>query len=449
MQKINREWAILFCVLITAFAVRMATFKYFLLAYDPFHHFAIGQFIAQGNGFPEHWGLSSYPSGARITEPPGLYYVSIALYWILKPLGISYLTAFKISTPLFGVGTILAAYLLARELFGRKTALYSAIILAFLPGFMYRTFAGFYRGDAFSIFFMVLGFYLFLKSLEGSTKNRTINAISAGVCFGLMGYVWNGFLFGFVILSAFVIVYSAAAYLDGSESRRVILSYVLSAGIGIAILKYSIMAYPRVENYMEDLIKYIYPLTVGVSIFFEGVGYKTKKMALKNKVYLLGLFAFAGVLLAYHFFEKMIENLITGYGFVEASGSVLGTVGELRPPTNDVLWDKYGIAGVIAIPGALYLLKEKKLRSLVFVFVWLLASIFLMKTAIRYTFIASLPIAVVGAFFLCKIEEKFPKRETKIVTTAVLIFVVATGVAFAGEQGPHITAGWIEALEFL
>jgi dolichyl-diphosphooligosaccharide--protein glycosyltransferase len=449
MRKLSREWAILLVVLIAAFAARMATFKYSLLALDPFHHFAIGESIAKGNGFPELWGLSNYPSGARITEPPGLYYVSVFLYWMLKPFGISYLSAFKLSSPLFGAGTIIVIYFLVKELFNRKTALYSAVILAFLPGFLYRTYSGFYRGDAFSVFFMVLGFYLFFKSLEGSTKNRLGFAISAGLSFGLMGLVWNGFLFGFVVLSSFVIVYSAVAYLRGGESRPVVLAYVLSAGIGIAMIKYSIMLHPRVENYITDLIKYIYPLTIGVSIFFEGLRYKTEGFSLKNNVYILGFFLLAGVFLAYQFFGEVLKNLYTGYGMVKATGGIMPTIGELKPPTNEALWDKYGIAGILAIPGVFYLLKEKQLRSLVFVLVWLLASAFVMKTALRYTFIASLPIAVAGAFFLCKIEGKFPKKATNLITGAVLVFVVFTGVVFTAEQGPYITPQWVEALEFL
>ena len=325
MGKNNREWVILSCILIAAFAARMATFKYYLLAYDPFHHFAIGNFIAQGNGYPEVWELSNYPQGARMGEPEGLYYISVVLYWIMKPLGISYLSAFKLSTPLFGTLTIIPTYLLVKESFNRKTALYSAIVLAFVPAFMYRTFSGFYRGDAFSVFFMVMGFYLFFKALEGNTKERTSFAILAGASFGMMGLVWNGFLFGFVVLSAFVVVYSAAAYLLGGESRGVILAYVISAGIGIAMIKYSIMLHPRVENYMEDLVKYVYPLAIGISVFFAGLKYKTHNFSPKNKVYLLGVLIFAGVFLAYQFFEEVLKNLYTGYGMVSATEGIMAT----------------------------------------------------------------------------------------------------------------------------
>jgi dolichyl-diphosphooligosaccharide--protein glycosyltransferase len=427
----------------------MATFKYYLLAYDPFHHFAIGKFIAEGNGFPEIWGLSSYPNGARMGEPPGLYYVSVVLYWFLKPFGVSYLSAFKISTPLFGTLTIIPTYLLVKESINRKTALYSAIILAFVPAFMYRTFSGFYRGDAFSVFFMVLGFYLFFKSLEGSTKERAIFTVSAGISFGMMGLVWNGFLFGFVILSAFVIVYSVAAYLLGSESRGVILAYALSAGIGIVLLKYSIMQHPRVENYIGDLLKYIFPLTLGISVFFAGLKYKTDGFSPRNKVYVLGVLIFAGVFLAYQFFEEVLKNLYTGYGMVMATAGIMATIGELKPPTNEVIWDKYGIVSLIALPGAFYMFKEKRMKPAVFILVWFVASVFVMKMATRYSFIASLPIAIAGAFFLYQVEIKFPRNETKLLTSAGLIFIVLTGAVFAVEQRPHITPQWVEALEVL
>lgn len=449
MRKIKREWALLFCILIIAFAVRLATFKYPILAFDPHHHYAIGKFIAEGNEFPKVWELSNYPHGARITEPAGLYYVSVVLYWLLKPFGVSYLSAFKLSTPLFGALTIVPIYLLAKELLNRRVAFYSAVILAFLPAFLYRTFSGFYRGDAFSVFFMALGFYLFLKSLDGSVKASLGLAISAGVCLGLMGLVWNGFMFGFIVLSAFVIVYSVAAYLEGHESRRVILAYVLSAGLGIAIIKYSIMLQPRAEDYINDLIRYIYPLTVGLSVVFEGIKYRTGALPLKNKVYLLVFFLLAGGFFAYQYFAEVLKNLITGYGMVKATGGVMQTIGELKPPSKEILWDKYNIVSVMALLGTFYLLKEKRFTSVAFLIVWLLASAFVMKTALRYVFIASLPIATMSALFLYKIERKFPKKEVRLITTAGLIFIVLTGTIFASEQKPYITEQWVDALEFL
>jgi len=70
MHKIKRGWMLLLCVLIAAFAVRLATFKYPILAFDPYHHYAIGRFVAAGNGFPMVWELSNYPGSARITHAP-------------------------------------------------------------------------------------------------------------------------------------------------------------------------------------------------------------------------------------------------------------------------------------------------------------------------------------------------------------------------------------------
>lgn len=449
MHKIKREWMILICIFAVAFAVRLATFKYPLLVYDPYHHYAIGKFIAAGNKFPDIWMLSNYPDGARITEPAGLYYVSVLLFRTLKPFGVSYLTAFKLSAPLFGALTVIPLYLLAKELFNRKTGLYSAVILAFLPAFLYRTFSGFYRGDTFSVLFMVLGFYLFLKSLKGEIKAGLGFAISAGISFGLMGLVWNGFLFGFVVLSAFTVVYSVATYLKGGNSRRMILAYVLSAGIGVVIIKYSIMHQPRVENYMRDLIRYIYPLTIAISVAIEGAKYRTGALPLRSKVYLLGFFSIIGGFFAYHYFSEVLKNLITGYGMVKATGDIMQTVSELRPPSNDMLWDKYGIVGPMALAGTFYLLKEKRLGPVTFLIIWFFASVFVMKTAIRYVFIASPPIAITGALFLHKVERKFPKKEVKALTMAVLIFVVITGATFASEQRPNITGEWVGALEFL
>jgi dolichyl-diphosphooligosaccharide--protein glycosyltransferase len=473
-MNIPRKWAreavILFAIILLALALRLTTFKYpYLMAYDPFHHYKIAEYIAQGNGFPEVWHLSQYPNGARIGEPMGLYYVSVLLYKISKVFGMSFFTAFKLSTPIFGALTIVPAYLLAREVFNRRVAFFSTVILAFLPAFAYRTFSGFYRGDGFSVFFMVLGFYLFLKSLELEIRKSIALSAAAGLCFGFMGLVWNGFMFGFVVLSGFAVLYSLVTYLQGKKSR-VLLSYAISAGLGIALIKYSVMVQPHAENFTRDLIRYVYPSTLIFSGLLEGIKYKTIQLEMKVRAAPLALIALASPIVVYKLAPEVVRNLITGYGLVRATHVFTQTIGELQPPSLEVLWGKYSILSNLVdfsrlpMPGVLTLLLVLFPLGLLFLArdlyrwnwkvlffgVWALASLFVFKTALRYAFLASIPLAILGALFLVRMEEKLlNKRLLHLLPLAVILLMAVNGVTYASQQRPHMTPEWYEALNFL
>jgi asparagine N-glycosylation enzyme membrane subunit Stt3 len=146
----RREVLLLSAILLAALALRLTTFPSpHLLGVDPYHHYRIAERVAETGSVPETWYLSNYPEGGVILEPDGLYQVSALLFRLLSPLGISFLEAFKLASPLFGVFVLLPFYLLAVRIFPRKAALYSLAVLALFPAFLYRTFSGFYRGDTF------------------------------------------------------------------------------------------------------------------------------------------------------------------------------------------------------------------------------------------------------------------------------------------------------------
>lgn len=469
-KKYSKEAFILVCILLAALALRLTTFRYpYLMAYDSFHHYKIAEYIAQGNSFPEVWHLSRFPEGAMIGEPMGLYYVSVFLYKILKVFGISFLSVFKLSTPLFGALTILPAYLLAKEIFDKRTAFFSAVILAFLPAFAYRTFAGFYRGDGFSVFFMVFGFYFFLKSLGSEIRKTIVFSVAAGLCFGFMGLVWNGFMFGFVVLSGFVVLTSLVTYLQGKKSK-VLLSYVISAGLGIVLIKYSVMIQPHAQNFVKDLISYIYPATLIFSGLLEGIKYKMAHLEMKVRAALLALIALASPIVVYRLAPDVVKNLFTGYGLLKPTHVFTQTIGELQPPGLDVLWAKYSIlsnllnfsrlpmSGVLTLLlvlfplGLIFLVKDlyRLDWKVLFFGVWVLASLFVFKTALRYAFLASVPLAILGALFLSKIEEKLlDKRLSHLIPLVVLFLLALNGVTYASQQRPIMTPEWYDALNFL
>jgi dolichyl-diphosphooligosaccharide--protein glycosyltransferase len=450
----KRDTTILAGIILIAFGLRITTYKYYLMGHDPFHHYAIAKYIIESGGFPGVWPLSLHPEGARITEPMGLYYVSVVLYRLLSPAGVSFFEAYKLSTPLFGALTLIPAFLIARHVFGSRNALMSLAALAVVPAFIYRTAAGYYRGDVFSVFFMVFGFYFFLTSLDGEIKKRLLRAVLAGVSLGGMGIVWNGFLFGFVVISGFVMVYSVVCYLRDRDPREVLMSYAIAAGLGIAIIKYSILLQPHAQAFINDLMRFIYPGTLLFAGFLFLMG-RVVSLPRPRRVYLLGAIGVASAAAMVSVSPGFLGRLMTGYGLVIPTEALFASITELIPPSQEAVWRSFYLVSVLFVPGFLVLLRDVRKtwdKERVFMLIWVIASLYMLSAAVRYTFLAAVPITMVSIVFLFEIRKIDFLRGARVSSAAVLVLLLligSKGIGFAGGLGPMITEDWIEALDFL
>ncbi|MEK6977625.1 MAG: STT3 domain-containing protein, partial [Candidatus Hydrothermarchaeota archaeon] len=444
----KKEGILLLGIVLAALALRLTTYKYeYLLGIDPFHHYRIAEYLAEKGQLPVIWPLSLAPTGAAITEPAGLYYVSVLLHKLLEPFGFSFVQAFKLAPALFGAFALVPAYLLARKVFDRRAALYSSIVLAFLPAFIYRSFSGFYRGDVFSTFFMLWGFYFFLASLDGPLKRRVATSALAGLSLGLMGLVWNGFLFGFGVLTLAFLLISTVSYYRGRWSWAPLQSYILSAGLGVLLIKSFILLYPNTAAPISTLAKYIYPGTVAFSGTLGALDLALKGRGARERVVSGGLLILATALILLVIFPGFLESLskTTSYGALGSDDPILGRISELGRPTlkraeetgiaEVSIEEKYGVAhalaasglpatvrgfplglltAVPALVGLLSLLKvvwKERRAGLLFLFVWLFTSLYLLVSAVRFAFLDALPIAVLwGEGLMILGSWKIPDR---------------------------------------
>ena len=441
MNRINKEAAILLGVLLMALALRLYTYGYeYLMGVDPFHHYKIAEYIVTTGEFPERWYLSRYPEGELIVQPMGLYYVSVILYKILGPLGSSFMDVFKLATPLFGVATLIPVYLMTKDLFDKKSAFYAVLILAFLPAFTYRTMSGFYRGDAFFMFFMATGLYFYLKSLDNPKL-----AVIAGLSFGFMGLVWNGFIFGFIVLSVSLVLYSLSAYVQGKSSKNAPLSYIVSVALGVGIIKYLVLIQGHHGGwFLPDLTGYIIPATIAFTGSLSLLGYLTPQLSFRRRLLaVLGL-SVTAMTATFYFSPEVVKKMLFGYGMVKGDGW-LGTIGELHPPALQHLWEYFPITSLLFLGGIAFLLRAPRPKTVI-IAAWVLAGLYVLSAAIRYTFLASIPIGIIAALFLSKVD----KIKLKTLPSGILLLAVAlTGVQFAAANTPTISDEWYEGLSFL
>ena len=79
-----------------------------------------------------------------------------------------------------------------------------------------------------------------------------------------MGLVWNGFLFGFGVLTLAFLLISTVSYYRGRWSWAPCRA-ISSPGLGVLLIKSSILLYPNTAAPISTLAKYIYPGTVAFS----------------------------------------------------------------------------------------------------------------------------------------------------------------------------------------
>jgi hypothetical protein len=224
----------------------------------------------------------------------------------------------------------------------------------------------------------------------------------------------------------------------------------MAAGLGILIIKYSLLLQPRgAESYLRDLGRYVYPATLALAGGLEFLKIKTGHLDARRRACVM-LFAAAISLAAVPvLFPQLLENLLTGYGGVKAVSVLFQTITELEPTTIDMAWESYHIALALFVPGLLLFFKqfyEKKSEGALFMIVWILASLFVLKTAVRYSFLASIPLAIASGFFIFFIGKIKP---LKAVPYIVLLIITFHGIAFAGSVKQHMNDEWRTALTSL
>lgn len=184
----------------------------------------------------------------------GLYEDSRPLIWplilgFIWKLGLDVIFFGKLLVLLFGLGIIMLTYLIAYELFNKKIALLSALLLAFSPTFF--LFNSILFTGIPSTFFVVLGLYLLIKK----------HYSSSGLFFGI------GFMARFFQISVIIPIYLFFIYLIYKKKSNV--TYLVKSVLFflIPVIPYLILnailfnnpIYPfQLQAYMTKFTGWIY-----------------------------------------------------------------------------------------------------------------------------------------------------------------------------------------------
>ena len=208
--------------------------NFMIKAFDPWIQYYNANYLSQHTLYEYfNWRdfKSWFPEGFyRGSLRPGLTFTVVIIYKILNGLGIP-VSLYDICYffPAFMGGlTVLASYLLGKEVLDKKCGILFAFFMAFNPGFMQRTVAGFFDNETIGVFSTLMTFFFFIKAVR---TGKLTHAILGGVFLGYLSLSWGGYNFIFYLLPIICLI----IILIKKYTPSVLIAYTGVVGVGLLI----------------------------------------------------------------------------------------------------------------------------------------------------------------------------------------------------------------------
>ena len=140
-----------------------------------------------------HWTSTQfwYPEGKAMWYlRPGLTFTAAIAYYFLNAVGIHatvYEVCFYYPAVVGGI-EIIMMYFLGKEVLDSRTGLLAAFFLAFNPGHLQRSTAGFFDNEALGVLAAILFFYFYIKAVK---TGKFTHAVATGLSMGLLCLSWG------------------------------------------------------------------------------------------------------------------------------------------------------------------------------------------------------------------------------------------------------------------
>ncbi|MFW9875774.1 MAG: STT3 domain-containing protein, partial [Candidatus Thorarchaeota archaeon] len=227
----------IFMVIILAILLRLSPIirgPRLIKAFDPWIQWYNAEYLSEHSLYEYFtWRdfKSWYPTGFyRGILRPGLTFTVVIIYKFITFFGIPislYDICYFFPAVMGGI-TVLVVYFLGKEILDRGTGLIAAFFLAFNPGYMQRTMAGFFDNETIGVFASLLTFLFLLKGIR---TGRLVYSILSGLSLGYLSLSWGGYQFVFLIIPILCIV----LILIEKYNENILISYAVVEGVGLLI----------------------------------------------------------------------------------------------------------------------------------------------------------------------------------------------------------------------
>ncbi|MFX1502444.1 MAG: STT3 domain-containing protein [Promethearchaeota archaeon] len=271
----------IFLIVILAIVIRCSPLirgNLLIKAFDPWIQWYNAEYL-NGHTLYEYFNWydlkSWFPQGIyRGGLRPGLTFTVVIIHKIFEffglPVSLYYICFFF---PAFMGGiTILVMYYLGKEVHSRATGLFAAFFLAFNPGYLQRTTAGFFDNETIGVFATLMTFLFFLKAAR---TGKFVYSVIGGMSLGYLSLSWGGYQFVYLILP----VISIVLVLTKKYNENLLIAYAGVQGTGLLVFSlYNKFKYIKIFTDLE--IGGIFFFTIILVIFHILYTKKTEKPAL-------------------------------------------------------------------------------------------------------------------------------------------------------------------------
>ena len=459
---------LLIAIFLIAVGVRSDLMKYpgnYLFEPDASYHARMIQELVETGQVSQFDPQNYYQSPVESQSYTVYWFVSAWIYQVMamgQPFNKDLLLfTIKFFPAIFGALISIILYFLTKLIFNsKKVALITAFVAAVTPAFVYRTMSGAQGDNSFGFLWMVIGFYFLIKAVKSKhlKKEEIINALLAGVFFGLMSITWQMY----ILIPAIVIPYALAALiLIATKTQHVEKDLLKNEVIGFAIkvvLSFAMMTVVffiggnifnkgatlwlfSLANYIGGAAHIDSLLIVGliliggliltiISYYISIQNHETKKLF--GTILILGLYLIFFALIA--LFLTQPDIFYAG----EGRTSINSMVGE-ESVGNAFFGSKYNAlivfpwAALILLPLGLFLFKKEDLHPGILFWTWIIVTLFMAWYKLKFTFVFGLaiaPAAAIVAFMIFEMLKNFKLEkglEAKL-TIFALLFIVILGV---------------------
>jgi hypothetical protein len=412
----RKELFVIILILLLAAGLRFVPYqKETFYGFDPYVHYSIVDQSLKSGELPLANNLDICPRGVTSNHPIGFY----SLPFILGKF-INLKLAFSISSVLFGVLTIFLVYLLFKQVFNKKTAIFGSLFLTVCFAHIARSHANYYRGENFMVPLLLLSLYFCLNFLTGDKK--LVYALLAGVTSAATALFWPGYAYALVVYAASINLYFVYQFIKGAKIGKASNFAILSLLVQFIFVKIIgwLFQLPRSEFVSKYYLLYlIIPSILLITI----LKYSKKYLkTLTQRAILIGSFALVGAIFAV-FQRTALLDLLTGFGLISPDLLFYQAILELQPMNWNIILVHLGIIPLFSLLGLFVLLLRHDSKKM-FLMGSIIPSIYLLTTTQRFVFLASVIfIPLAGVFFGAL---KFKK---KTVYSSLFIILLVTGIA--------------------
>jgi len=367
-----------------------------------------------------------FPAGAPNANPP-LWSWSVALMgYALAPFfhGDIYTATFVFfewSAAFWAALTIFPVYVIARDMFGKKSGLWAAFFLSVMAGSIERTPVGFSDHDAFYVFFIVLTFLFLMRALRmlntktyvkdyfnarslatgtrdllADNKKAFLYAMLASISMTAVALAWKGDLYIMAILMVYLVFHLVVKKFKKEEGLGIALIVLLVIGFSLA----ASFPYYRIDYYtywMESPIFAYVALCVLVILLVP-----TRDLPWLITVPLIAALVFGGIFGLTKVFPEIMKSVLDLQGYFIKS-KLYETIAEAQAPDFSRMVFTYGVMtfymALIATAWAIYKIPSEKWRNdYIMIVVWAFASIAMALSATRFMYNATPVFAVMGGW---------------------------------------------------